>query len=81
MVGRRALVAVGVEQVVGPLRLEHEGPAPAGPAHVGDSDEEAGWQAVSSIRKGRFLPEPPENGCPDYCPAVDFCWHYRARKW
>ncbi|RLC99203.1 MAG: hypothetical protein DRI46_09895 [Chloroflexi bacterium] len=42
---------------------------------------EAGWQAVSSIRKGRFLPEPPENGCPDYCPAVDFCWHYRARKW
>ena len=40
-----------------------------------------GWQAVSSIQKGIFSPRPPRNGCPAYCPAVDFCWHYRRQIW
>ena len=42
---------------------------------------EKGWQAVSSIKGGHFSPRPPDQGCPEYCPAVDFCWHYRPRRW
>jgi len=40
-----------------------------------------GWQAVSSIQNGIFSPQPPGNGCPQYCPAVDFCWHYQRQIW
>ncbi|MEW6754248.1 MAG: PD-(D/E)XK nuclease family protein [Candidatus Latescibacterota bacterium] len=29
---------------------------------------------VAHIRAGRFLPRPPEGGCPTYCPATAFCW-------
>jgi ATP-dependent helicase/DNAse subunit B len=32
---------------------------------------------VASIRAGHFEPRPPEEGCPSYCPAVNFCWRYR----
>jgi RecB family exonuclease len=34
------------------------------------------WAAVRAIRAGRFRPEPPTEGCPAYCPAAAFCWHY-----
>ena len=40
-----------------------------------------GWQAVSLIAKGMFSPKPPKAGCPDYCPAADFCWHYQPKRW
>lgn len=33
--------------------------------------------AVTQIRRGAFAPRPPSDGCPPYCPAADFCWHYR----
>ena len=42
---------------------------------------ERGWQAVTSIKEGLFTPRPPDQGCPEYCPAVDFCWHYQPRRW
>ncbi|MDO9303477.1 MAG: PD-(D/E)XK nuclease family protein, partial [Anaerolineales bacterium] len=29
---------------------------------------------VKEIRAGHFEPKPPEDGCPSYCPAVNFCW-------
>jgi ATP-dependent helicase/DNAse subunit B len=32
--------------------------------------------AVELIRHGRFTPKAPEGGCPAYCPAAAFCWHY-----
>ncbi|MEW5940687.1 MAG: PD-(D/E)XK nuclease family protein, partial [Chloroflexota bacterium] len=32
---------------------------------------------VTNIRAGHFEPKPPEEGCPSYCPAVNFCWRYR----
>ncbi len=35
------------------------------------------WEAVDGARGGRFAPHPPDNGCPDYCPAAAFCWRYR----
>ncbi|MCR4405307.1 MAG: PD-(D/E)XK nuclease family protein [Anaerolineae bacterium] len=31
---------------------------------------------VAAIRAGEFTPRPPEGGCPAYCPAMAFCWHY-----
>ena len=33
--------------------------------------------AVGQIRTGAFVPRPPGDGCPSYCSAADFCWHYR----
>ena len=35
------------------------------------------WEAVRGARRGHFLPCPPRDGCPSYCPAAAFCWHYR----
>ena len=32
---------------------------------------------VAGIRAGHFEPTPPEEGCPSYCPATNFCWRYK----
>ena len=37
------------------------------------------WEAVDGARAGDFVPETPREGCPDFCPAAAFCWHYRPR--
>ncbi|HRE26446.1 MAG TPA: PD-(D/E)XK nuclease family protein, partial [Anaerolineales bacterium] len=37
--------------------------------------------SVRGIRAGRFLPEPPRDGCPEYCPAAAFCWRYSPERW
>jgi RecB family exonuclease len=34
------------------------------------------WEAVRGARSGRFAPHPPPGGCPEYCSAAGFCWHY-----
>ncbi|HHW88907.1 MAG TPA: hypothetical protein GX400_22180 [Chloroflexi bacterium] len=36
--------------------------------------------AVQGARAGHFQPTPPATGCPDYCPAVGFCWRYRPKE-
>jgi len=38
-------------------------------AHIG--------KHVAGIRSGHFEPKAPEEGCPSYCPAVNFCWRYK----
>ena len=38
-------------------------------------------QAVEKIRAGDFQPKPPSGGCPTYCPAATFCWHYSPPAW
>jgi len=38
-------------------------------AHIG--------KHVAGIRAGHFEPRAPEEGCPSYCPAVNFCWRYK----
>lgn len=38
-------------------------------------------QAVGQIRSGRFTPKAPDGGCPAYCPAAAFCWHYTPQGW
>ena len=35
------------------------------------------WEAVRGVRDGHFVPQPPDAGCPSYCPAAGFCWRYR----
>lgn len=39
------------------------------------------WETARSVRKGCFIPQVPDDGCPDYCPAADFCWHFSSRGW
>jgi RecB family exonuclease/superfamily I DNA/RNA helicase len=51
-----------------------------GPAEAIDMALSYAWEAVHGARQGRFGPTPPSGGCPAYCPAVDFCWQYRARR-
>jgi ATP-dependent helicase/nuclease subunit B len=41
-------------------------------AHIG--------KYVAGIRAGHFEPKPPEEGCPSYCPAVNFCWRYKSKR-
>jgi len=36
---------------------------------------------VAAVQEGQFPPTPPAGGCPDHCPAVEFCWRYRPRGW
>jgi ATP-dependent helicase/DNAse subunit B len=35
---------------------------------------------VRNIRAGRFRPAPPAGGCPNYCPAIAFCWRYAPKS-
>ena len=35
---------------------------------------------IQGICSGRFHPHPPAGGCPNSCPAIEFCWRYR-RGW
>lgn len=37
---------------------------------------EKAWEAVRGARIGYFVPKPPRDGCPNYCPAANICWHY-----
>lgn len=37
------------------------------------------YDYVTKIQKGSFMPKAPKDGCPDYCPASQWCWRYQAR--
>ncbi|NLD74601.1 MAG: PD-(D/E)XK nuclease family protein, partial [Chloroflexi bacterium] len=37
-------------------------------------------EVAAEVVAGRFPPRPPAEGCPPYCAAEPFCWHYRARR-
>lgn len=36
---------------------------------------------VRGIRSGDFPPVPPKGGCPEYCPAAQWCWRYESGGW
>ncbi|MCB0036025.1 MAG: exodeoxyribonuclease V subunit gamma, partial [Anaerolineales bacterium] len=40
---------------------------------------QAAWDAAEHIQNGLFQPQVPDGGCPSYCPAAAFCWHYEPR--
>jgi len=48
-----------------------------GPRAAMEAATEHAFEAVRGIRAGAFAPHPPEEGCPSWCPAATFCWHYR----
>jgi hypothetical protein len=50
-----------------------------GPEGAMEVAVEKAWEAIRGVRDGYFAPEPPNDGCPAYCPAAGFCWRYRAR--
>jgi ATP-dependent helicase/nuclease subunit B len=37
--------------------------------------------ALFGIHAGVFPPQPPEDGCPAYCPAAAWCWRYKPSPW
>jgi putative RecB family exonuclease len=79
----RALPAEGfywhiLKAVASPLTLKSY---PGGPEVALADGLAAIWRAVRAARAGQFTPQAPAGGCPDYCPAAGFCWHYRARAW
>jgi ATP-dependent helicase/DNAse subunit B len=48
-----------------------------GPDGAMEAAVEKAWEAVRGARDGHFVPQPPDGGCPAYCPAAGFCWRYR----
>ena len=48
-----------------------------GPEGAMEVAVEKTWEAVRGARDGHLVPGPPDGGCPSYCPAAGFCWHYR----
>ena len=58
--------------VPSPLKLEDFGPEDAIRVALAHA-----WEAIHGAREGRFAPTTPRGGCPSYCPAAPFCWHYR----
>ncbi len=52
-----------------------------GPSAAMENAVDISWKAIQSVRQGSFGPKAPVNGCPDYCPAADYCWHYRPKRW
>jgi ATP-dependent helicase/DNAse subunit B len=47
------------------------------PEDAMDLAVEKAWEAVTGVRGGHFRPKRPDDGCPSYCVAAGFCWHYR----
>ena len=48
-------------------------------AALGVATEHIG-RFVTAIRSGQFAPQPPDGGCPEYCPAARVCWRYSPRN-
>jgi ATP-dependent helicase/DNAse subunit B len=36
---------------------------------------------ITAIRSGEFPPIPPKGGCPEYCPAAQWCWRVEKGGW
>jgi ATP-dependent helicase/DNAse subunit B len=51
-----------------------------GPDEAIEIAVEKAWEAIAGVRRGLFTPSPPDGGCPSYCPAAGFCWHYRPSR-
>jgi hypothetical protein len=52
------------------------GPGPQAAFSLASSYMEA---TVSAIRREAFSPLASRDGCPDWCTAAAWCWHYQAR--
>ena len=62
---------------VSPLKLStFECELGTGPRAAFDLAESHVEAIVGLIRQGAFEPRPPQGGCPEYCPAAAWCWHF-----
>jgi len=62
---------------VSPLKLStFECELGTGPQAAFDLAEFHVKTIVGLIRQGAFEPVPPQGGCPEYCPAAAWCWHF-----
>ena len=52
-----------------------------GPETAMDHGAEMAWEAVRGARSGHFVPAAPADGCPSYCPAAAYCWHFDPVYW
>jgi len=52
-----------------------------GPNAAMENAVEISWRSIQAIQRGKFEPQVPAGGCPEYCPAAEFCWHYRSKQW
>ena len=50
-----------------------------GPEAAMQNAAQKAWEAVQGARAGQFVPHPPDDGCPAWCGASGFCWHYHPR--
>jgi ATP-dependent helicase/DNAse subunit B len=80
--------ALGLGQVVDGFywHVQHTQPsrftlAKFGPGAAVATSLAHAWEAVRGARRGHFVPQPPDGGCPSYCPATAFCWQYDPSRW
>jgi ATP-dependent helicase/DNAse subunit B len=52
-----------------------------GPEAAMDHGVQMAWEAVRGARSGDFVPRAPADGCPGYCPAAAYCWHFNPVYW
>lgn len=68
--------------VVGSLKLENfKGETGIGVEAAFETVREHLLRFVTGIRSGEFPPIPPKGGCPEYCPATQWCWRYQKAGW
>jgi RecB family exonuclease len=70
----------------GPLRLSRYRPRVRGMDSSGtgaaiDVATQHAREYARRIRRGEFPPVPPEDGCPFYCPAAEWCWRFSPTRW
>jgi len=53
----------------------------SGPQAAIDLAVDKALSAVHGARAGQFTPHPPAGGCPSWCSAAAFCWHYQPKGW
>jgi ATP-dependent helicase/DNAse subunit B len=56
--------------------VSEDGQVYAGPRGAMDLAQTFVRAYVAQIVAGHFAPAPPRSGCPTYCPAQRYCWHY-----
>jgi len=66
----------------GSLKLaSYEGKEKTGVEAAIETLKEHLQRIVDGVRAGEFSPRPPKGGCPEYCPAAQWCWRYQKGGW
>lgn len=52
---------------------------PGGPSAAKETVKEHIRDIFTAMQAGQYPPQVPKNKCPDYCPAVRWCWRYQKR--